>query len=438
MFMKKILLALLVVLTAILPLTAGGQQDGGDDGVTVLKWWHHMSLDGAQGKLFTEYVAEFEAENPNIKIEMESIPHVEYEKKLPTAIAAGKAPDIFGLSYRMLYTYGENGALAPIDTEAVSAMGFSSIGDFKAAWTPGVLEAYEFGNNFYGLPFQFNIYSYIINKKHFVEAGLDPEKDYPKTWDDVFALAEKLVVKDDDKITRQALSFPFSHSAAWYLLEFEPILRDLGGSVLNDDQTECLINSEAGVKAMEILKKRFDIGVSDGATALALDYYNTGFPTGMFSMTVGGQWGPPRWYKNFEDVTDGDDFMSIPYPTVNGGNPPISTTSWAWVVSSESKKKEAAWKFADFITSMPSRNLSETGDTIPRAGWSSTEGAKTIPQSDFWEEMLQYSEPLANYQNYSEVSEPIKTALQEILINGSDIGNTLNRVKAEIDLVLQD
>jgi multiple sugar transport system substrate-binding protein len=339
----------------------------------------------------------------------------------------------------MLYTYGENGSMSPIDAAAVAAMGYGSRSDFEAAWTPGVLDAYKYRSDYYGLPFQYNIYSYAINRKHFMEAGLDPEKDYPKPWDDVFTLAEKLVVRKDGKISRQALSFPFSHSAAWYLLELEPIMRDLGGSVLNADQSECLINSAAGVKAMEILKKRFDMEVSEEAIALGLDYYNTGFPTGEFSMTVAGQWGAPRWYKNFADVTDGDDFMAIPYPTVKGGsNPPISTTSWAWVVSSGSKKKAEAWKLAEFITSMPSRNLLETGDTIPRAGWSSTEGAKSVPQSAFWEEMLQYSQPLANYKQYSEVSEPIKVAMQEILISGADIKDTLDDLKEEIDMVLQD
>jgi len=435
-FLIIVLSIVLISSLGLFNLSAKGQSE--EDGQVTLKWWHHMPLDGAQGKLFIEYIKEFEAANPGIKIEMDSIPHTEYLKKLPTAIASGQAPDLFGLSYRMLHTYGANQSMSPIDNEALTAMGLGSNKELMEAWTDGVLEAYKYDDSFFGLPFQFNIYSYIINKKHFIEAGLNPETDYPKTWDDVFAVAEKLVVKDGNKIRRQALSFPFSHSAAWYLLELEPILRDLGGSVLNEDQSECLLNSNEAIEAMEIIKKRFDLNVSDSAIALGLDYYNTGFPSAEFSMTVGGQWGPARWYKNFADTTDGDEFMAIPYPTVNGGNPPISTTSWAWVVSRESKNKEAAWKFIDFITSMPSRNLIETGDTIPRAGWSTTEGAKSIPQSEFWEEMLQYSQPLANYIQYSEVSELIKVAMQEILISNEDIRETLDDLKKEIDFILQD
>ncbi len=105
---------------------------------------------------------------------------------------------------------------------------------------------------------------------------------------------------------------------------------------------------------------------------------------------------------------------------------------------SGSKKKEAAWKLANFITSMPSRNIIETGDIIPRAGWSETEGAKTIPQAGFWEEMLQYSTPLANFKKYTEVSEPLKRAMQEILLSGKDIKKILDAAKQEIDMELED
>ena len=325
-----------------------------------------------------------------------------------------------------------------MDRIAFDAAGVTSLEELKKQWAPGALEVYQVGDNYYGLPFQFNIYAYVINTKHFKEAGLDPDKDYPKTWDEVYEVAQKLVIKKDGRIVRQAMSFPFVHSAAWYMLELEPIMRELGGSILNEDQTESLVNSQAGIKAMEEIKRRFDLGVADKDIAAVLDYYNEGFPKGEFSMIIGGNWGPPRWYKNFPDITEEGDFKAIPYPTYPGKSTAISTTSWAWVVFSRSEHKEAAWKLANYITSMPSRNIIETGDIIPRAGWSETEGAKTIPQAKFWEEMLQYSVPLANFKKYPEVSEPLKRAMQDILLSGKDIKTTLDAVKKEIDMALED
>ena len=140
--------------------------------------------------------------------------------------------------------------------------------------------------------------------------------------------------------------------------------------------------------------------------------------------------------KNFEGVEESD-FLAIPTPTFAGAQTASSTTGWAWAVFNGSENKEAAWKLADFLTSQPARHLEQTGDIIPRAGWSESEAAKSIPQAAFWEDMLQYSQPLAKIRNYSEVSEILKKAMEEILLSGNDIEETLDRAKADIDAVLQ-
>ena len=405
---------------------------------TKLSLWHIWDTTAAQGKIYEEYAKEFEAANSGVEVEMVVTPHANYFQRLTAAIASGEGPDVFALTYRRLLDFESNDVLSPIDDAAAGSMGHASVDALREAWAPGSLESYQVGDTFYGVPLQFNIYAWIINATHFREAGLDPVADAPKTWDDVHAVAEKLVQKDDNgRITRQAISFPFVASAAWYLLEFEPVLRELGGSILNEDQTESLVNSEAAVKTMETIKRRFELGVSDKDIAASLDYYNDGFPTGKFSMTIGGNWGIPRWVKNFEGVVEESDFLAIPTPTFAGGQTATSTTGWAWVVFNGSDNKEAAWKLADSLTSQPARHLEQTGDIIPRAGWSESEAAKSIPQAAFWENMLQYSQPLAKIRNYSEVSEILKKAMEEILLSDKDIKETLDRAKADIDAVLQ-
>ena len=71
-------------------------------------------------------------------------------------------------------------------------------------------------------------------------------------------VGKKLVIKEGGRIKREAVTFPLTLSAAWYLLEFEHMIRELGGSVMNADQSESMVNSEAGIKAMQELKRRFD------------------------------------------------------------------------------------------------------------------------------------------------------------------------------------
>jgi ABC-type glycerol-3-phosphate transport system substrate-binding protein len=418
-------------------LSAGGTQE--ERGPVSLLWWSHYGPGTGAGDYMSVYLKNFEEKYPSIKVELNQAAHKDYINVLPTAIATGEAPDVFAMTYRYIPTYHENGSVDPIGDVALKEFGASSMAEAKKQWAPNALDAYSVGDNYYGLPFEFNIYAWGINTVHFREAGLDPEADAPSSWDDVIRVGKKLVVKEGGRIKREAVSFPFALSAAWYLLEFEHMVRELGSSVMNADQSECIVNNQAGIKAMQELKRRFDEGISDKDLSNASDYHNTAFPNGQFSMTIMGNWGMPRWYnkENFSQNNPGD-FKGIPTPTFSGKDPATSTTGWAWCVYRDSPNTAEAWRLANFLTSFPSENIAGVGNILPRAGWSGTEGAKTIPQAEFFEDMLQYSAPLAAYQKYAEVSEPLKRMMQEVLLSGRDIKASLDKAKAEIDQAIKD
>ena len=52
----------------------------------------------------------------------------------------------------------------------------------KKAYLPGALDGYIDNGKLYAVPPIASVFSLYINKKHFQEAGLDPDKDYPRTW----------------------------------------------------------------------------------------------------------------------------------------------------------------------------------------------------------------------------------------------------------------
>ncbi|WP_136706478.1 extracellular solute-binding protein [Agromyces sp. H66] len=76
---------------ALAGCSAGDSQDGGD---VELTFWHNAST--GPGKEFWEStVADFEAENPGVTIDIQSIQNEDLDGKLQTALNAGDAPDIF-------------------------------------------------------------------------------------------------------------------------------------------------------------------------------------------------------------------------------------------------------------------------------------------------------------------------------------------------------
>ena len=94
--------------------------------------------------------------------------------------------------------------------------------------------------------------SLFLNKRHFEEAGLDPDKDYPQSWEQLARIGKKLVKFEGDKMVREAFDFAMHSSSPGRCPQFEPILRQYGGSTLDPSGKKCTVNSEAGVKAMTL------------------------------------------------------------------------------------------------------------------------------------------------------------------------------------------
>jgi len=110
---KGLLLALVIVasllLSACVPVaqapaqpaaegaaTAAAQEPASSAGEKVkLTFWHHtytVATDWMKKK-----IAEYEAANPNVEVELVEYPHGDYEVKLLAAISAGNPPDIINL-----------------------------------------------------------------------------------------------------------------------------------------------------------------------------------------------------------------------------------------------------------------------------------------------------------------------------------------------------
>ncbi|KGM01486.1 ABC transporter substrate-binding protein [Cellulomonas cellasea] len=136
MNMRKMLTASTAVLVCAAGLTACGdgggsaQEDGGDVSMT---FWHNAST--GPGKTFwEETVADFEAANPGVTIEIQSIQNEDLDGKLQTALNSGDAPDVFlqrgGGKMAAMVRAGQLLDLSDLVTDETK--GLISEGSFKA------------------------------------------------------------------------------------------------------------------------------------------------------------------------------------------------------------------------------------------------------------------------------------------------------------------
>ena len=63
------------------------------------------------------------------------------------------------------------------------------------AW-PTALDGWKWKGKYYGLPTEISNYCLYLNNRLFRKAGLDPEKDYPRDWDQMVEVARKLTVRE--------------------------------------------------------------------------------------------------------------------------------------------------------------------------------------------------------------------------------------------------
>ena len=105
------------------------------------------------------------------------------------ALATGTAPTIFTLPDFLLPMAVEVNAL---DALPPAAWGQPNVEGVLNGYIPKLLDFNMEGGKLYGVPDQMNAHSLYMNNRMFREAGLDPTKDAPKTWDDVVRLSKLL------------------------------------------------------------------------------------------------------------------------------------------------------------------------------------------------------------------------------------------------------
>ena len=242
--MRKAISVLLVFMMA-LSVFAGGAGEKKNEQIVIEFWTHE---DATRQKLEDGFIAEFEATHPNVKINATRQASSKIIELVQTAFAAGEGPTVFNLTNDAINSFVSTGSVAPMDYEAA---GYADAAAVEDAYIDGMLEAVTYDGEIYGLPLELNNWCIFINKQVFRDAGLDPETDYPKTWEDMVEISEKLVIRDGDILIRRGYDFRYPY----YLETIVPMVEQLGGQLISDDGTEAIVGKDAWIKVLTFMQQ---------------------------------------------------------------------------------------------------------------------------------------------------------------------------------------
>ena len=197
----------------------------------------------------------------------------------------------------------------------------------------------------FALPFRIGGWVLLYRKDLFEAAGLT---ETPKNMDELREYA-KILTKDG------VYGFEAAMKQGTFLVsQYAPFLYSYGGSFLNEDNTAAALNSEAGIKALQLL---VDMLNTDGSIPdSALDNEHQGLYTalqqGLGAMAI--TYSP--YYLNVNDPnasTVAGEFDVAPFlPTGSDSlDAGVSHFSgWGIAINKNSDRKDLAWDFIEFMT----------------------------------------------------------------------------------------
>ena len=282
-------------------------------------------------------IAAFEKANPDIKVQLESVPQ-EYGTKLLAQMAAGTAPDVFQIGDGDVAKYVNKGVVEPLD-EFIARDKFDT-----SVFYEGIYKIGQVNGKTYMLTKDYSPLVLFYNQALFDKANVP----YPKngwTWQEFVDTAQKLTVKDGDKVTQWGVQLPDSWGDNTWQRGISPLIYQNGGDFLSPDgkTAEGFLNSPATVEALQFYVDLFNKQkvAPTKAEVAALQGVDL-FQTGKVAMLWTGRW-PIKDFRANKDLKFGT--VSLPV-----GKKAANAICWAgFAMYAQGKNKDAAWKLMKFI-----------------------------------------------------------------------------------------
>lgn len=297
-----------------------------------------------------ERIRLFEAQNPDLKVRLVTGDY----SKLLTMVAGGMAPDIAYIDYVYVPYFAKRGAIVCLD-DRVAREGAGYLDQFFASTLDGV----RYQGRLYGLPDAWSPVLLYYNKTLFDQYNqTHPEAllTYPCaawTWDE-FRRAAKLLTADlngDGRIDRYGALVPGSHHR-WPIFVWQN-----GGEVTSPDHRRCLMDTPAAVGGIQFL---YDLMFVDKSMPSALTQIegvaeqsiNRWFAEQRIAMIY-----TTRYYQQELAEVGGFEWDVAPLPRGKENRSTIYIGG-TWLLFSQSRQQDAAWRLMRFLGDDASSELS--------------------------------------------------------------------------------
>ncbi|WP_448532285.1 extracellular solute-binding protein [Pseudothermotoga sp.] len=400
--------------------------------IEIIFWTHE---DPNRTPLEERYIQEFQKMYPNVKITRVTYPSAKIREVVLTAFAARKGPDIFNMEIQDAYPYIVNERVAPV---SLSALGLKNYDELRQMYVEGTLDAVTYKGKIYGLPLELTNWCVFINKKYFREVGLDPEKDYPKTWEDMVRVSEKLVIREGQILKRRGFDFRYPY----YLTFMLPMVEQLGGALLSEDGKTAIINDEAWLKVLRFFKEWGPNGKNLGSPTYTPARKDFNKDNNTVTMCLSGLYQILRIKAENPQFYESKEWMVVPFPVFENAVKDVRCNYYGhyYMVNAESskEKQEWAWKFIAYMLSHPEEYLIEVGLIQPKKDFVESDTFKNYPYSKVFLEDMAKSHIVPLHPKGPQLEQLIKEAVESVMLTNTTVEDALKTLKKKANDLLKE
>lgn len=357
---------------------------------------------GTFGAYMNPLIAEFEKENPDIKIKWIDVPYSEGEKRTLASVLSSTPPDLVNLTPDFSGVLAQKQALEYIDCKKLSI------------YNSQIIESLKTNGKCYAVPFYATSAVTFYNKDILKKANI---KAIPKTYDELYKTAPQIKKSTNTFVTMPTLT------------ENDTLLKILNKygittpQMLVSDKSSRIFDEYRTLYQNDLIPKE---SITQNHQE-ALEKYMSGqiafIQSGANFLNIVKE-NAPQIYKN-TDVS----------PQITGDTGKYDVSIMNLVIPARAKHKEGALKFALFLTNKQNQIelaklttiLPVNNDALKDNYFVKYSEADTISKARYLsaKQLSNLQKQVKFKNNHKEIITLLNTTIQQILLGKSDIKKTL-------------
>lgn len=285
-------------------------------------------------KIVNEMIRQFEAENSDLQVELQSVPWDQAHEKLVTMVATGNVPDVVEMADAWIGEFAAMDALENLEPYLETWPHINEINE--VAWKAGRI----YNDTFYAFPYGYYVKALFYRQDWFVEKGLTP----PETTADFVRVARAFT---DPANQRYGYSLRGGRGCFDMVTYFMFVFN--GSKDYFDASGQSTFDQPGAIRGLQFfadLYRKHKIAPPD-----AINYGYNELVSAFFSGVTAMYINDPETIKTQLSHLGEGKFATAPLPVGPDGHRFSKLGFGSYCILKASPRKDAAWRFIAFMNS---------------------------------------------------------------------------------------